>query len=223
MTSPVRGQRAAVGEVRDAEVGELGQAGAVLDLLGDHDVARLDVAVDDPARVRVLEGAAERQADADDVEVAERALALEVGERVAADELGDQPPRLVVVAGLVERDDPRVREPCRRERLALGARVLAAVERDALDRHRAVEALVVREPHDAEAAAAEPPDEPVAVEHQGRVPARCLEGVRLVHHVRSSPGATSLPARPGRESGADAKLASAGPPAHAVILAQTSC
>ena len=105
-------------------------------------------------------------ADPDDVEVRQRAVALEVAERPPAHELGDQPPRLLVVAGLVERDDRRVREPRGGERLALGARVLAALERDALDRDGAVQALVVGEPDHAEAAAAEAPDQAVAVEDE---------------------------------------------------------
>ena len=93
-----------------------------------------------------------------DVAVRQRAVALELRERPAADELGDEHPAVVVAAGLVQRDDRRVPQPCGGERLARGAlaglvaRALG-VHRDALDRHVAVEVLVVGLVDDAHAAA----------------------------------------------------------------------
>ena len=69
--SPGRGQRGGVGDPGDAEVHQLG---ARLAVLGDDDVLRLDVAVDDAAGVGVVERLAEVGADLADLAVAERAL-----------------------------------------------------------------------------------------------------------------------------------------------------
>ena len=63
------GQRRAVGEARDAEIHQLRARGVAL--LGDEDVLRLDVAVDDRARVGVVERLAEIGADLADLAVAE--------------------------------------------------------------------------------------------------------------------------------------------------------
>ena len=58
-----------------------------------------------------------------------------------------------VAARLVQRDDPRVLQPRGGERLALGARGdVLVVQFDALHGDDAVQALVVREPDDAERA-----------------------------------------------------------------------
>ncbi len=75
----------------------------------------------DAARVRVGQRVAQRHADAEHVAVAQRTVVEEVAERVAADELGDEVDGVLVAARLVERDDRRVRQPRRGERLALGA------------------------------------------------------------------------------------------------------
>ena len=63
------------------------------------------------------------------------------------------------------RDDRRVVEACRCQRLALDPLARAALARDHLDRHLALEALVPGVPDDAEAAGAEPLLESVAVQH----------------------------------------------------------
>jgi hypothetical protein len=75
---------------------------------------------------------------------------------------------VIVVAELVERDDAGMVEPRGGDRLALNARVVAVVacERDHLDRHVALEPLVVGLPDDAEAPRSEPLAEPVATEHE---------------------------------------------------------
>ena len=154
---------------RDAEVRELRDAGAVVRPVGDHDVPRLDVAVDDPAAVRVGQRVAQRDAHADDVAVRQRALLQQRAERAAPHQLGDEVHRAVVAAGLVEGDDPGVLQPRGRLRLALGPRARrGVVRRDPLDGDDAVQALVVREPHDAEAAGPEAPQQPVAIEDQPR-------------------------------------------------------
>ncbi len=83
---------------------------------------------------------------------------MSVAERAPAHQLGDEVDGVVVAPGLVQRDDPRVRQPRGRLRLALGPRARrGVVRRDPLDGDGAVEALVVGEPHDAEAAGPEAP------------------------------------------------------------------
>ena len=69
-------ERVADREVGDAEVGELGEAGAGRGLGDDDHVLRLDVAVDDLLRVRVRERVAHRHADLGDVAVGQRAAAV---------------------------------------------------------------------------------------------------------------------------------------------------
>ena len=118
-----RGQRVVAGDAGDAEVGQLGDDARRLGRLGDQDVAGLDVAVDDAARVRVRERVAQRDADQHDVAVGQRAVGAAARASVcAAHELGDQVDGVVVAAGLVERDDRRVRQPRGGQRLALGPR-----------------------------------------------------------------------------------------------------
>ncbi len=130
-------------------------------------VLRLDVAVDHAARVRVLECARQRKADLEHLLVGERLLRDQLRERVALDQLGDQVEGAVVCARLVQRDDRRVREARRRERLA-GRALTVAVrpQPNALDGHLAVQQLVVGAPDDAEAAAAELLEQSVAAEHE---------------------------------------------------------
>ena len=134
--------------------------------------------------VGVLERIAQRDPDRDDVAVREPPLAEQLIERRAADELGDQVGAVVVSPGLVERDDVRVLEPRGRLRLALEtARVDALAQHD-LDRHLAVEALVVGLPHRAEAAGAEPALQAVAPEHDRRLAVRLR---RLARRLGGSP------------------------------------
>ena len=173
--------------------------------LGHHDVRGLDVAVDDAARVRVVERVAQRRADPQDVAVGERAVLDEVRERAAADQLGHEVDGVLVAAGLVQRHDPRMLEPRRRERLALGARRdLRVVQLDPLDGDHAIETLVVREPHDAEGSGAEPARQAVAPERDRRL--GCVTDVgrrqRVVgglHHLPPSPPRAVPPAGPGQE------------------------
>ena len=222
------GQRVVADHARDAEVGELGHAGPVVRLVGHDHVAGLDVAVDDAAAVGVGQGVAQRDADPQHVAIGELAVAHELGQRAPAHELGDQVEGLVVAPGLVEGDDPRVRQARRRARLALGAdRHRVVVHRDALDRHGALEALVLGQPHDAEAARADLAREPVAVEHAPRVAAGAQGarggGVRgLVggpHRVLGSPS-PGLPPR-----GARRRAPRARSPLHErpLPLCMTSC
>ena len=64
------------GEVGHAEVGQLRESGAGRGLGQHHHVRRLHVAVDHPARVRVLQRLAQRLADPGHVAVGQHALAV---------------------------------------------------------------------------------------------------------------------------------------------------
>ena len=66
----------------------------------------------------VVERLAEIGADLADLAVAERAVAVELGQRVAVDQLGDEQGVAVLLAHLIEGDDPGMVEPRRRLRLA---------------------------------------------------------------------------------------------------------
>ena len=65
----------------------------------------------DAAGVGVGERLAEVGADLADVAVAERAAGAQLRQRLAGNQLGDQQRAPVVLAELVERDDPGVVEP----------------------------------------------------------------------------------------------------------------
>ena len=82
-----------------------------LPALGDQHVLRLDVAVDDGARVGMVERLAEVGADLADLAVAERTVAVELVEGLAVDQLGDEQGVAVLLTHLVEGDDARVVEP----------------------------------------------------------------------------------------------------------------
>ena len=162
-------------------------------LVGDHDVARLDVAVDHAAGVRMGQRLAQRRADHHDVAVRQRPLGQQLPERRAADELGDEVARLLVGAGLVERDDARMAEARGGLRLALGALGIAVVERNALERDRAVQALVMGEPDRPEAARAEPAHQAVAAEQELGLAGRSAHGVRMRHRLARSGFGKEIP------------------------------
>ncbi len=161
------GERLVARQVGDAEVEQLGRRAGRLGR--DDHVLRLDVAVDDAAVVRVVERVGETEADPQDVAVAERAVALERRQRAAADQLGDQEPLAAGLAGVEHRHDPRVVEPRRRQRLALGTLGHRARSRDDLDRHEPVESFVARREDRAEPAGAQPLAEPVAPQDERSV------------------------------------------------------
>ena len=180
--------------------------------------------MDDPAGVRVRERVTERGADPQDVAVGQRAGLDEIGERRAADELGDEVDRLVVAARLVERDDARMLQPRGSERLALRARGdMLVVQLDPLDGDGPVQSLVVREPDDSERARAEAPNQSVAVEREPRIPRAPQVGRRQrvvggLHHLPPSPPQSALPPARGRRSDVDGKLAGWPATGHVVIL-----
>ena len=100
-----RRPRGARGE-RDAEVGDHRLA------LVDEDVLRLDVAMDDVARVRVVERRRDLSRDGDGVVDREVALAVEpVAQRLALEEGHDVEQLAVGVARVEQRDDVRMAEP----------------------------------------------------------------------------------------------------------------
>ncbi len=109
-----RRQPGRVGDQGDAEVHQLGARLAVDDL----DVLRLDVAVDDAARVGVVERLAEVGADLADLAVRQRVFAGQAGEGRALDQLGDEQRVAVLLPHLVEGHDAGVVEAGRRLRLA---------------------------------------------------------------------------------------------------------
>ena len=101
--SGARGLRHFAGAAGETEIGEL----RVLAVFDDHDVRRLDVAVDDPLRVRVLERFEDFVDIAERLFVAEFA-ALERRERLAAYELHHDVRNAGVFAGIVYRNDVRM-------------------------------------------------------------------------------------------------------------------
>ena len=74
----------------------------------------------DAALVGVGERVGERQADPQDVAVRELVRRLELGERAALDQLGDEVAAAVLLAGVEQRDDRVVVEPRDGAGLALG-------------------------------------------------------------------------------------------------------
>ena len=134
--------------------------------LGEQDVRRLDVAVDDPAAVRVRERLEHLRGDLDRAAVAELARGERLAQRAAGDVLvGD-----VDVARIArERVDPlaaRMAERRRGLRLALGARGGLALARDHLQRDVEAALLVARKPDMAHPARAERPQRPVTSEDE---------------------------------------------------------
>ena len=163
-TSPAAVSGGVVGEVGDAEVHQLRPRLAVLDHL--H-VLGLDVAVDDAARVGVVERLAEVGADLADLAVGELAGVGEAGQGRALDQLGDEQRVAVLLPQLVEGDDAGVVEPGRGLGLAQDPPAGLAPLLDRLHRHRALEAAVPGLVDDAEAAAADAALDQEAVEHEG--------------------------------------------------------
>ena len=130
----------------DPEVGDLRLA-----LVVDDHVLRLDVAVDDPAPVRVAERLQDLLGEVDrDVRRQRAALAHELLQRAPVDQLHRDVGRPVPLGAVEDADDVRVREPRRGLRLAPEAlaelRVLGEAPAQQLQRHAAAEHLVLGAP-----------------------------------------------------------------------------
>ena len=137
----------------EPEVEQLGAA------LGQHDVAGLQVAVDDAGAMRLVERRRDLDRDLQRLVERQRALRQPVGQRLAFEVLHDEKRRALLLADVVERADVRMRE------LAIGAafavepfaelRVGGQRVGEDLDRDGAVEARVARLVHLAHAARAD--------------------------------------------------------------------
>ncbi len=158
-------------DLGDAEVGQ--QDSAVV--LGEQDVAGLDVAVQDAGGVRGAQGPQHPQADARGLGRLDAAALLDrVGQRVALDKFHHDPGPAVVLQHVVHGDDGGVVDARRGARLGAGAReqpvqvALGDVERGGqfLDRHGPVQDLVMRTPYTAHTAAADRVGEPIAPRHE---------------------------------------------------------
>jgi hypothetical protein len=145
------GQGRVLGDASDPEVHQLRPRLA----LGDLHVLGLDVAVDDAARVGMVEGLAEVGADLADLAVGELAAVGEAGQGRALDQLGDEQCVAVLLPHLVEGDDPGMVEPGGRLGLAQHPAPRLSPLLDRLDGDGALEAPVPGLVDDSEAAAAD--------------------------------------------------------------------
>src|SRR6185369_12896727 len=134
----------------DPEVGQLDDHLAAADRAADnHQVSRLDVAVDDPAAMGVVEAGTGLDPDLGRGLRLDRTLPLQdLRPRTALDVLHDDVVAAAVDAGVVDLDDVRVDQPRHRQRLAFEAGdealVVVQVLGEDLDRHRALEDAVGR-------------------------------------------------------------------------------
>ena len=142
----------------------------------------------------------------------QRAGGLELRERAALDQLGDEVAAAVLLAGVEQRDDRGVVEPRDRARLARArsaARPSAGID---LDRDRAAEALVARRVDGAEAAGAEARAQPVAAQRQRR--ARRPRGSSSVACTASRPSTRARAALPRARKGHARRRTVAAEPPH---------
>jgi hypothetical protein len=142
------GHRRFADGARDPEIGHLHVA-----VVGDEDVSRLHVAVDDPLAVRDLERVGNTDGDAHGVVARDRPAVAKDGRQVAsADELHDDVLVAIGAVGpvVVHPDDVRMGEAAGRARLLLEAgresRIGAVLRAEELDGDLAVELLVERTP-----------------------------------------------------------------------------
>ncbi len=181
------GEARAIEQVREPEVHDLHTS-----LVGEEDVAGLQIAVDDAVGVRVREAARDVACEPHGLERRHRASPEPLLERLAAEELQDEEGSALVDAVVVQRDDVRVVEPGGRLRL-LAQRLLEDVrarERRAhgLEGDEAAELGVARLEHDAEAAAAdlaeelEPADSPARDERRRELAGIAHGRARELHH-----------------------------------------
>ena len=149
--------------LRDAEVGDLDRTFG-----RDEDVRGLDVAVDDPVAVRVVECGGHLARHAQRFGDGERAVVVDdAAQRGAVDELHDDVGDVVVLARVVGRDDVGVSELGGGDRLAPEPGPQPVVERqlgvEGLDRDATRQEDVVADPYGGHPATSDRADEPVAV------------------------------------------------------------
>ena len=136
---------------------------------GHHDVARLQIAVDDAPRMRRLQrlGQGERQGK-QAIEGDRTAGGEQVGHRLPLDHLQDEEMQALGFLHRVDGDDVRMVERGDRPGLALEAlqvaRIQGPVRREDLESHPALETLVLGEEDLAHSSASKPPDHPVVGE-----------------------------------------------------------
>lgn len=198
-------------DLGDAEVGEHDAP-----VLGDQHVGRLHVAVQDALAVRRAQHVEDGEPDLGGPPRRQRAvLADRLGERLALDQLHDDPRAVVLVDHVVDGHRAVVADPCDRLGLTQGARdqpaLLVLVDRGRepqfLDRDRAAERLVVGAPDRTHAASAEHLTEPVAPREETTVLVplglSCLLRLRHASPLRSTrPGRAFIVPHPGTGPGA---------------------
>ena len=160
----------------------------------EEDVRRLQVAVHEPALVRMCEAGRHLGRDAQRLAVGQPlSVAKAVLERAVRQVLEHHVRPAVGLAVVVERADVRMRERCDRASLTLEAGPVGA-RREHLHGDPPLELVVVREPDGAHRAAAERLEQPVAA--GDRLP-RHLRGIIVIHGER--------PPRDRRSTGARAR------------------
>ena len=159
-------QWVAARHVSHPEIGEFGEPGPCRRLGEHHHVLGLDVAVDHPARVRVLQGLAECDPDASDVAVGDRARMHQLRKGSPPNELRNQVHVVLVGGKLIDGDDARVIQPGSGARLPFDALAGPAVARNRLHGHLALELLVPGEPDNPESTGPEPALQAVAAQDQ---------------------------------------------------------
>ncbi len=182
----------------DPEVGDLHEA-----VVGEQDVAWLDVAVHDADVVCLADRGGDLRADPRHLQRRQRALLLQhLRQAGGVEKLHDQA-RLAVLVGhhVEDRDRVRVVQPRGDPALAHGAlpgvlglvRVEARLEHQLFDRHRAMQHVVVRLPHGAHGTGPDPLDDTVAAGDQATLVAHATSfglahtGVRVPAY-RDRPG-----------------------------------
>ena len=117
-------------------------------MLGEHEVRRLDVAVDDPAAMGRGESGGEVPGDTKGLGRVEGAAGEAPGERLALEQFHDEEGKTLVLADVEQGADVRVGEARHRPGLPLETLALEGVRRDQrvheLDGHLAVEPGVAR-------------------------------------------------------------------------------
>ncbi len=177
---------AAIG-LGEAEVEDLGPAGG-----GDHHVRRLQVAVHDVVRVRLGQAVGNLARELDGAQRARQAVAQHAIERLALDQLHDDPVAFVGLDDVVDVDDGRVVEARRHPRLAAEAQLaggVGGVWQQPLDGQRPLQGLIEGAVDRAHAARAEALFDQVVADAIGN--ARSIVRPRL-HGPQCTPGTVAV-------------------------------